>query len=125
MERERRKLWIDLTETVRARKTAEALAMAKLSTPIRSIAVALGMTHYMVSCIVIPGYREREQDRTKDYNIKAKKPVTMKPPESPAGQIIMQRHRAAYFHDNRPFTARFMGDPAPGRSALDQKGFSR
>jgi hypothetical protein len=61
-------------------------------------------------------FRGRPEGKPRKYTLSAGRLESWMPPEQYA-QLL-----ATIPHDQRSFTARLLGDPLPGRSALDQRG---
>jgi hypothetical protein len=80
------------------------------------IAKLVGSTYFTVRCELDPSYRSRRAAQIREARAR-------KPPSTKAVTLEeAQRAIAAIPDDTRALTARLLGDPLPGRSALDRRG---
>lgn len=79
----------------------------------KRIAARTGVGEYRLKAALIPGWREKRRDQMREWRGRA---APAKPREVEASIRLPPLPQ-----DNRDLTARLMGDPLPGRSALDRR----
>jgi len=79
----------------------------------------VGVSYKWLKRRLVPGYREQAAQARRGRPRLASGGYTN---PRPISDEALKRYRAAMPQDTRDLTARLMGDPIPGRSALDRKG---
>jgi hypothetical protein len=102
----------------------------------RHVAHRLGVSEYVLRCAIEPDYRQykldlnvRQRNAAKQPRIQRPRPVDRPPPryvrhapKAPPADVLAQRDLALELRlKPRSVTAQLLGDPLPGRSALDQR----
>lgn len=111
-----------LTET----EISKASALRLEGQTWRELAARFGVGEKAVRRALDPAFDVRFQEYRRRAN--AKRRGRWNPPPgieslmrfAPSAEALAERERAFAFHD-RPVTAELMGDPLPGRSALDRQ----
>lgn len=82
------------------------------------IAKALGLSRFALECELIPGRRQAQVERTRGYRSGEIRRVE-KAGVAVAPDSVLAEREARLAKSHSDLTAELMGDPLPGRSALD------